>query len=468
MTALSATVLNTARKDAACVGSPNGYGYIFGGHNGTDPLATVEKYDPIAGTCSAVATAVLATAKQAAAAGNVGYWVYVAGGVGALINGQMDRINTSPAPAQARYIATHKGTVFLARSSTYPSRVWYSDPGDSFQWPDYNFFDVNPDDGDWITGIFEFDNQLYVCKRDKMYRIIATVFAPDPVGDISYVALAGACGSVNQKSICITDHGVYYVAEDTLRFFDGQVSHDIGKEIVDSFLLAVYASGNIRGSSVVWHKRNMEVWFCLSDDTNLGFPPYVWNYEQKKWGGYIFSNTTGSGALDYPSLLAIVEDTNDYDRLLSLPYSCYGIMEIAGNNMDPLAQWGTTAIPIGGYTTGVFFPAGIDRIASGASLELIFERPSSSTTVNVTITNIDLGALPANTQIVTDLDLKSGTYPDLYFGSATQVSCRIPLDEKMEGHGFKVRLRATQNGKPFILVGMIFHGHISQQEVTSP
>jgi hypothetical protein len=54
-------------------------------------------------------------------------------------------------------------------NSTNYSRVHFSDPGNFTSWPGTNFFDVNPGDGQKLTGIAVYQDSLIIFKTDSTY-----------------------------------------------------------------------------------------------------------------------------------------------------------------------------------------------------------------------------------------------------------------------------------------------------------
>lgn len=72
-------------------------------------------------------------------------------------------------PPAAKYIALHKNYLFLAGNSTYPSRLYYCNLDTPETWTGTDFIDINPDDGDTITGLYTTLDTLIITKEYNIY-----------------------------------------------------------------------------------------------------------------------------------------------------------------------------------------------------------------------------------------------------------------------------------------------------------
>lgn len=72
-------------------------------------------------------------------------------------------------PPTAKFIVLHKNYVFLAGNATYPSRLYWSGIENPETWSALDFVDVNPDDGDVITGLEVTLDSLIIYKEYNIY-----------------------------------------------------------------------------------------------------------------------------------------------------------------------------------------------------------------------------------------------------------------------------------------------------------
>lgn len=111
---------------------------------------------------------------------------------GADVTGSSNNVNGStwgttycPATIVPSFIAIFQARVYVARTSTNPSRVYFSSLPDStpaITWTTADdWFDVNPNDGDEITALENSGAKLLIFKNRSMYRWIYGQTDPDRV-----------------------------------------------------------------------------------------------------------------------------------------------------------------------------------------------------------------------------------------------------------------------------------------------
>ena len=74
-------------------------------------------------------------------------------------------------PTSAKYISLFKGTMFLAGTSEYPDRIFYSQPLMIEQFPRQNFLQIGDRDSGAVMGMYASKNALVVFKRRGVYLI---------------------------------------------------------------------------------------------------------------------------------------------------------------------------------------------------------------------------------------------------------------------------------------------------------
>lgn len=109
------------------------------------------------------------------------------------------------------YIEVFKGRVWIAKSDTYPDRVWYSslpseDATPVITWNTSattgDWIDISPQDGNNITGLCADKSALLVFKNNTLYRIYSTQETePDPKIHI---------GTYSGRSIVKTPQGIFF------------------------------------------------------------------------------------------------------------------------------------------------------------------------------------------------------------------------------------------------------------------
>jgi hypothetical protein len=93
------------------------------------------------------------------------------------------------------------------------STVRFSDPSLPDTWLSYNWVDVNPGDGESITGLCVFDNYLIVFKESRFFVFYGTgISADDGTPEFSYRAVEAGVGLVSSGACCVAPDGVYFLA----------------------------------------------------------------------------------------------------------------------------------------------------------------------------------------------------------------------------------------------------------------
>jgi len=135
--------------------------------------------------------------------------------------------NLTDAPT-CKYGIPFQQRLYMAGDSTYPDRVYYSSVPSATQtisWDTSNdYFDVNPDDGDNITGFEKNSRHLLIFKHNGMYRWNGYSLESDRII---------AVGSSSQESIKTQDNVTYFANRYGVYKYDGGYPTCISRKIQD-------------------------------------------------------------------------------------------------------------------------------------------------------------------------------------------------------------------------------------------
>lgn len=106
--------------------------------------------------------------------------------------------------------------VYVGGTAAHPSRLFWSAPGDPTAWNPANingsgFVDLDPNDGQTITGIGKVGPYVMVCKARKLFILVSTnagLVAP------TLRRLADNIGCVSHRTLASGPEGTYFLAED--------------------------------------------------------------------------------------------------------------------------------------------------------------------------------------------------------------------------------------------------------------
>ena len=138
--------------------------------------------------------------------------------------GAWDSTDLSNAP-RCKYGRVFQDSIYFANESSNQSRVYFSSIPSSgvISWtPATDYFDVNPEDGDIITGLDENNGRLLIFKNNSMFRWYSKALEPDPIIDV---------GTSSQESVK-TIHGLtYFFNRYGVYVYDGGMPYLISRKI---------------------------------------------------------------------------------------------------------------------------------------------------------------------------------------------------------------------------------------------
>lgn len=141
---------------------------------------------------------------------------------------------------KAKYVEAYNNYLFLANVSvgttTYPTRIYWSNLQDPTIWLPTSFIEVAMNDGQQITGIKVLGNNLIIFKTRSIYIVS---FTGDP--DIPFILQGGGkansdVGCVSHFSIQEVQNGLVFLSFDGLYYFDGFNSQKMSDRINPTIL----------------------------------------------------------------------------------------------------------------------------------------------------------------------------------------------------------------------------------------
>lgn len=137
----------------------------------------------------------------------------------------------------AKYMVYFKNRVFMAGVSATPNRLFASGIGDPRDWSTTNGYtvDLDPSDGDTITGLGTIGPYLLVFKRNKIFRVYDLDTGANTV-------ISTSIGAASHRSIVETPLGTFFLTNDKgVYLYNGSKMEQISANItptVDSIIAA--------------------------------------------------------------------------------------------------------------------------------------------------------------------------------------------------------------------------------------
>ena len=129
-------------------------------------------------------------------------------------NGVTETIEDIPDAPTLKYIISHHNRVWGVDAENQ-SRVRYSNILDPEKWDAFDFIDFNPEDGDYITAIMKYGQNLLISKQRSM-----ALLTGNKTSNYAVSWLESEQGCSSHKAMCQADKYVAYVAQDGIRFSD--------------------------------------------------------------------------------------------------------------------------------------------------------------------------------------------------------------------------------------------------------
>lgn len=132
-------------------------------------------------------------------------------------NSTVTAVADAQAPTDPKFLAFHKGRLFVAGQSSDPTRLGWSDFADYDSWVSTGFVNVpQPKTGDPITGLKVFQDNLVIFTRNTKYIL----YGEDP-GNFVLRQASGKRGAVNQAVIQADPNYIYFLSDDGVYRFNG-------------------------------------------------------------------------------------------------------------------------------------------------------------------------------------------------------------------------------------------------------
>ncbi len=201
-------------------------------------------------------------------------------------------------PPPMKYIRKHQGRLWGAGDPEHPDRLHYSTPGNHEEWEgigDSSYLEVEPGDGDpvGITAILpSFRGQLFVAKRNKIYKVTGT----DPLS-YKIESVSEGLGCISHNSCVAVDlDDVYFASE---RGFHSLVLTDKFGDFEGSFLSETVQTEYLACDEIlkqytqgVWiPSLNSVIWTMSRNGTQMD---HFWLYDirYKAWYRWQGANPT--------------------------------------------------------------------------------------------------------------------------------------------------------------------------------
>lgn len=163
-------------------------------------------------------------------------------------------------------MANYPGSSGVFASGNSPSTVRFSDPGAPHAWLLNNYIEVNPGDGEAITALASFGQQLFVFKRNSMHVVYGNSVSGGTV-TWNWRTLVDSVGCVGPDAITVGPDGVYFVHDSGVYVTKGGAPELLSGPVAPIFrgrppvdwLGGVVSRNYIATTSCQWHEGELHI-----------------------------------------------------------------------------------------------------------------------------------------------------------------------------------------------------------------
>lgn len=249
----------------------------------------------LAGTAGSIAGTIVATGSSIPTAS--GTLVKTAGTGDANITFSQYAIDTNI--SKAKYVEAYNNYLFMANvsvgSTTYPTRIYWSNLQDPTTWLTTSFIEVSMNDGQSITGMKVLGDNLIIFKTRSIYSIS---FTGDP--DIPFILPGGGktnsdVGCVAPFSIQEVTNGLVFLSFDGLYYFDGTNSTKISDRI-NPTILGLNNTRLSQTRSMVQHNKHRYIFSVPSSSSSTNDTVITWDWYLNAFSVYTGLNAASMSA----------------------------------------------------------------------------------------------------------------------------------------------------------------------------
>ena len=272
------------------------------------------------------------------------------------------------APSKGRYPVLHKEKLFCVDADESSQLVW-SESFDPEDWPALNYWDVRKGDGDEITCLLKFVDDLLVFKNRSLHALKGT-----SLDDFSMHEISAYVGCAGPRAAVVHDLKVYFVSEYGFYASNGMNILNVSEMIIPDTWSMINKTYLHKAAVTTW---NDLIWISIPyDESSVNSLVLVYDPKQQS-----FWPMTGNAASCY----AYYNDGSGEGVKLYAGNPSRGYVAIQDTGYE---DNGST---IDAYWKGKYFDMGTPEIEKKARKVFVQDSPDTSETVDVSV-SLDYGA----------------------------------------------------------------------------
>ncbi len=161
-----------------------------------------------------------------------------------------------------KYQEVNQNFMFISGFSSQPSQLWFSEVGEPEVYDPESVFEVRTNDGDRITGIKAYSDQLIVCKDHSFSKVIG-----NSADNFQLINLSSDYGCISNRSIVTNNQKMYWLDKKGILEYNG-ASWDIISEPIEAIFRRMNLSAARENACGVHHLYRNQIWWGIPVDSS--------------------------------------------------------------------------------------------------------------------------------------------------------------------------------------------------------
>ncbi len=336
---------------------------------------------------------------------------------------------------RAKYIAFHRGEMWAAnlKDGGATSIRWSAASPAYKVWPQINIDVLADTDQGPITGIYPFNQNMFVGKSDSIWQMVYTGLNDDGLNTYRAEKVVAGVGWVSQNSIQDIGGRLVFLAEDGIYSYDGVRLRKLSDRIQKT-INGIVPAKRAFAVSAHWKSKSCYLLAVTTQGNAINNLVLIWDYKNDSW--WIWDS------IEAVSFLS-VEDSSDTEHIYFVDY-IGRVFELGVGHHD----YGT-AISAYGITQQIGDPNVTKKLRR---VELNSTNLTNAATIEVQRNDAPFTA--ATTSTLTLSDSLEDVYGTGVYGTATYVGDRDRDDGigvLQVGESFRVKFSHSAKNSPFVM-----------------
>lgn len=177
-----------------------------------------------------------------------------------------------------KYLEQNQNVMFYAGFSSAPSNVWFSDLGEPESIQPDSFFEVRTNDGDRVTGLRAFNNQLIIPKEKSFSKLIG-----NSAENFQLVDLSTDFGCLSDRTMLTKDQTMFWLDRKGILEFTG-ANWSIASSAIEAIFRRMNLSAAKEKACGVHHVARSQLWWGIPvDGSSVNNVTVVYDYLVNAW-----------------------------------------------------------------------------------------------------------------------------------------------------------------------------------------